>query len=430
MKKVMHAALLIAVMLFASCTNYSWYPFPWVDQNQSGGGHVHSFDIAWTYDETGHWHAATCGHDVQSGFASHTFETRIDATADTVKTYQACTVCGYATEPVDVSDTEIVCQATMDGTQYKTIEEAITAWNEITAAGEHIITISNGRYILQDVEIKQIVNSKGLTIQAATKGGVMISAGEGATAHAADEDWGIFKIVSDSRYNDESPITFKNIDFELLNSDGRNLCAVYCSGDTAERYTGNIIMSGCTFIGLPDETYAIQGGSGSGNRNITIENCYAENLRGYYQGVATPLTIIDSELKDCKSILNRQNPMTPKADGSYDITLRNVNGNIMFADPDSIYAIRTDGGRMLIEDCNIVFDFKSAADDNEMNGLVVLRNGTHEVEIKNSTLTANTLEGSGGTAYAIYSPSGTVTSITVDSASTLTGGVYPTTLLD
>lgn len=38
MKKVLHATLLIAVMLFASCTNYSWYPFPWVDQDQAGGG--------------------------------------------------------------------------------------------------------------------------------------------------------------------------------------------------------------------------------------------------------------------------------------------------------------------------------------------------------------------------------------------------------
>ena len=397
-------------------------PFICLDLNRGGVEHVHSFDTEWIFDATGHWHAATCGHDVKGDFAPHTLESRIDDTSGDVKMYEACTVCGYETDPIDTEET--VYQATLDGTQYETIEAAVSAYNDITEAGTHTIIINNGRYVLQDVVIKQTVNNKGLTIQAASKGGVSISAGEGTNTHSADEAWGIFKLASDSSYNDESPIIIKDINFELLNTDGSNVCAIYCSGDSSERYTGNITLSGCSFVGLPDESYAMQGGSNTGNRNITIVDCYAENVRGLYQGVATPLTIEDCVLKNCKSIVNRQNQHTPKADGSYDLIIRNVSGNIMFEEPDSIYAIRSEGGRTLIEGCNIVFDYKTASDDTSINGLLVLRSGTHEVEIKDSVLTANTIEGSGGKAYVIYSPSGTVSSITSES-STLNGEVYP-----
>ena len=45
--------------------------------------HVHTFSEEWTSDERGHWHAATCGHDAMSGFASHDFVGGV------------CSVCGY-----------------------------------------------------------------------------------------------------------------------------------------------------------------------------------------------------------------------------------------------------------------------------------------------------------------------------------------------
>ncbi len=44
--------------------------------------HTHTFSDEWTYDEIKHWHAATCGHDVVSDEAVHNF-------ADGI-----CTVCG------------------------------------------------------------------------------------------------------------------------------------------------------------------------------------------------------------------------------------------------------------------------------------------------------------------------------------------------
>lgn len=46
--------------------------------------HVHTYAAEWTYDETNHWHAATCEHENEvSGLAAHTYSGNV------------CTVCGY-----------------------------------------------------------------------------------------------------------------------------------------------------------------------------------------------------------------------------------------------------------------------------------------------------------------------------------------------
>ena len=40
-----------------------------------GYQHEHTYADGWSYDENGHWHASTCGHDVKSDEASHTLGT-------------------------------------------------------------------------------------------------------------------------------------------------------------------------------------------------------------------------------------------------------------------------------------------------------------------------------------------------------------------
>lgn len=58
--------------------------------------HEHVFDMdKWTSDETNHWHAALCGHDAKNGEAAHT----PDVTG-------VCTVCGYKVGDPDVSTVE------------------------------------------------------------------------------------------------------------------------------------------------------------------------------------------------------------------------------------------------------------------------------------------------------------------------------------
>lgn len=61
--------------------------------------HTHAFSTAWTSDVTGHWHAATCGHDVTTGFAPHRSDggevtSQPTSTTEGLKVY-TCTVCGY-----------------------------------------------------------------------------------------------------------------------------------------------------------------------------------------------------------------------------------------------------------------------------------------------------------------------------------------------
>lgn len=54
-------------------------------------GHVHTFSDGYEYNETTHWHPATCGHDVKSGEAVHAFDVIEE---EGVTTY-TCS-CGYS----------------------------------------------------------------------------------------------------------------------------------------------------------------------------------------------------------------------------------------------------------------------------------------------------------------------------------------------
>ena len=59
---------------------------------------VHTFSEGWSSDETNHWHSSTCGHDVVSGIAEHSWDDGVETTAPThtedgVKTF-TCSVCG------------------------------------------------------------------------------------------------------------------------------------------------------------------------------------------------------------------------------------------------------------------------------------------------------------------------------------------------
>ena len=71
--------------------------------------HTHTFAEAWTSNETKHWHASTCGHDVKKDEANHAWGEGVITTPATtttpgVKTY-TCTVCEYQkTEPIAVLD--------------------------------------------------------------------------------------------------------------------------------------------------------------------------------------------------------------------------------------------------------------------------------------------------------------------------------------
>lgn len=90
----------------------------------SSGSHSHSYATAWSYDDTYHWHAATCGHDVVSGKAEHTYGED-----------HKCTVCG------SVDPAQAV--ASINGKNYLTLQEAVAVGGDVK--------------LLKDVDISETV---------------------------------------------------------------------------------------------------------------------------------------------------------------------------------------------------------------------------------------------------------------------------------
>ncbi|MBU5458749.1 S-layer homology domain-containing protein, partial [Oscillibacter sp. MSJ-31] len=81
------------------------------ETTSSGGGgysHSHSYDTSkWVFDDTKHWHASTCGHNLKIDEAEHTYENDV------------CTVCGQVKADVAV--------AKIGNQNYKTLPEAVAA---------------------------------------------------------------------------------------------------------------------------------------------------------------------------------------------------------------------------------------------------------------------------------------------------------------
>ena len=68
--------------------------------------HTHSYDTAWKYDETNHWHKCACGDMADT--AAHTFKWVIDKeTTATEKGYkhEECSVCSYKKTAVEIPAT-------------------------------------------------------------------------------------------------------------------------------------------------------------------------------------------------------------------------------------------------------------------------------------------------------------------------------------
>ena len=67
--------------------------------------HTHKFATDWTKDETHHWYAATCGHDVTDSKAAHTFNWQVTKEASCTEKGEkkaTCTTCGY--EKTEITD--------------------------------------------------------------------------------------------------------------------------------------------------------------------------------------------------------------------------------------------------------------------------------------------------------------------------------------
>ena len=94
--------------------------------SSSGGySHSHSYDTSkWVFDDTTHWHASTCGHNLKIDEAAHTYNGN-----------NVCTVCGQVKADVAV--------AKIGSKNYKTLAEAVAAGGEVK--------------LLKDVDISETV---------------------------------------------------------------------------------------------------------------------------------------------------------------------------------------------------------------------------------------------------------------------------------
>lgn len=99
MKKCKFPFLAFIVFSLASC-------------NIPASLHEHTFSDDWTYDNTYHWHAATCGHDVVSNKDAHSFVDVVTEPTYSTGGYttHTCNVCGYSftdseTDPLPITIT-------------------------------------------------------------------------------------------------------------------------------------------------------------------------------------------------------------------------------------------------------------------------------------------------------------------------------------
>ena len=57
-------------------------------------GHTHTYEREWSADDTHHWHAATCNHDEKFAYAEHSFGAGVE-NADGTEISYTCRECQY-----------------------------------------------------------------------------------------------------------------------------------------------------------------------------------------------------------------------------------------------------------------------------------------------------------------------------------------------
>ena len=388
--------------------------------------HTHTYSDEWAYDKIGHWHNATCGHDVEKDYAQHTFGERIDATTGTAMTYKYCTVCGYINEESKEEYSGKV--ATLDNgttsTEYNTIKAAISAWNEETD-GDYTLIIKDGEYREFDIVINQ-AEAKNLTIKAETPHGVtMYDAGE------AGEINHIFYVSGEGGWNNQDKLTIDGIDFHiettgLIGKDGDTATNNYSiairlgkntSGD-GNWYAHNVTVQNCSFYGESEISYPVYSGSNSQPQNITITDCYAEKVKTVYGGYGTNLVLRNSVFTDVMSILNSQAAITTPSEG-YNTTIDNIKATVNWSkQKDDMYGIRSSGGNVLIKDSTIIMENNTT----NYTGLVVLRTNAQKVDVINSHLEVIDHGDTVGKGYVFYNATdGVDMDVTIDASSVVEG---------
>ena len=238
--------------------------------SSSGGGggssHSHSYADAWSYDDTYHWHAATCGHNVVSGKAEHTYGED-----------HKCTVCGSA-DPAQAA-------ASINGKNYLTLQEAVAVGGEVKLLKDVDIseTVIVTKAVKLDLNGKTISNTNDLwekraadwSLLSVRAGGDLTITGNG-TLKAKENDCYAVDV------QDEAKLTIENGTFV------GNVHAVYV-------YQGELTVKGGAYSiqqKYPDTAKADE----------FVLNCYDENRKNdTAQITVTGGTFVKFNPADCKA---------------------------------------------------------------------------------------------------------------------------------
>ena len=98
---------------------------------------AHSYASAWTYDESTHWHAATCGHAVKGSEAAHNMnKTGTSYSYPNYYTALKCNTCGYIAKPAGKDTTEMLPSG------YHTYEPYSTTFFKISLRTDSVIRLN------------------------------------------------------------------------------------------------------------------------------------------------------------------------------------------------------------------------------------------------------------------------------------------------
>ena len=252
--------LTLATVVFALCLTACGN-----SNANSSSIHEHTFNDSWNFDETYHWHDASCGHDAVSGKGMHNFGDWViieEATEyNNGSRYKICSVCGFkATESIDKLEhvhkpgeakeenrNEATC--TQDGSYdlvtycYECNKELFREHKTIPALGHNY----------QKNTIAPTYDDDGLIIYTCSRcGDVYTEKGEDKLEHTYSSSWSHdelshWHVCTDSGYenlkSEESEHTFEDVVTEATYEEGgytTHTCIVcgysYTSNETEKLY--------------------------------------------------------------------------------------------------------------------------------------------------------------------------------------------------
>jgi len=201
---------------------------------------------------------------------------------------------------------------------YDTIPEALDDYNKMTDAGAYVMTVTGGVetaavYAFADAVFMQST-SKSVTLKPAD--------GQKVTFKYANGQYGAILNTHGASSHATLAMVIDGIAFDL--TDANAAAAVHCiaqqdKGDPIAiahnfgsdgRYSSNLTLQNCSFVGHGDGSYALLGNmSGTSPSGITFRNCQAVNLgnlvNSYISNDSYGLVVENCHAADCGYLVNQ-----------------------------------------------------------------------------------------------------------------------------